>query len=230
MLVICNGMPRSASTWSFNVVLGLLRALRPLQKVHSGYDESVAHFLESAPPDATHAVVKCHQLDARGRALTQAGTARTVYTWRDPADAIVSCMGMFDHDFETALHAVKSSLQLYDFHRRGGVALILDYERIVTTPVGAVQRIAAFLGLEDHGDTVRVVAAENGLQRMREKAESLPDKAQLIRLCGFPHDPETLLHPGHIRDGSSGYGRKALTAQQLQRIDGLLAHRRALPR
>ncbi len=214
-------MPRSASTWSFNVVIALLRRLDPLAQVHSGYDESMVHFLESVPPEAAHAVVKCHQLDDRGRALAQTGEAKVIYTWRDPADAVASGMRMFSHDFGTALWCVVASLELYRLHRRSGVALMLDYDGIVADSLAMVQRIAAFLDLDEGSDAVRMVMEETALARMREKADSLPDEAQLIALCGFPHDPETLLHPNHIRDGSSGYGRELLSAAQLERIPTL---------
>lgn len=221
MLVVCNGMPRSASTWSFNVALGLLKPLAPAGGVYSAYDESMVRFLESVPPATAHALVKCHELDAHGRALAQTGTAKVIYTWRDPADAVASCMRMFSHDFGTALACVEASLDLYAFHQRCGTALILDYERIVVDPLAAVQRIAAFLELDERSDAIRAVTEETSLPRMKEKAEALPDEAHLIALCGFPHDPETLLHPHHIRDGGSGYGRKLLTADQLERIPAL---------
>jgi len=35
-------------------------------------------------------------------------------------------------------------------------------------------------------------------------------------------DPETLLHPGHIRDGGSGYGRRTLTEKQQSAVAGLV--------
>jgi Sulfotransferase domain len=228
MLVICNGMPRSASTWSFNVVLALLRCSQPSCEVYGGYDEDIARFLETLPSAAEHAVVKCHGLDARGRTLAQADSTKILYTWRDPADAVVSCMRMFNYDFEHALAAVDSSLTLYDFHSQSGAALILDYQLIVSDTIEAVRRIAAFLGLDDSSDTVRAVTEQTSLERVREKVESLADNARMVHRAGLVYDPETLLHRGHIRDGGVGYGRKALTAWQSDQIDELL-RRHGLP-
>lgn len=227
MLVICNGMPRSASTWSFNVVLGLLRRLEPGSAVHSGYDENVAHFVQSQPPSAPHALLKCHQLDARGRALAQAGDAKVIYTWRDPADAIASCMRTFAQDFETALGTIDASIELYCLHRQQGSALIVHYEEIETHAASAVGRIAGHLDLDPGPDTISAVAEETSSRRMREKSESLPTEAFLLALSGvgIAHDPETLLHRNHIRDGSSGYGRRQLTAVQLERVDSRLRER-----
>jgi Sulfotransferase domain len=213
MLVICNGMPRSASTWAFNAAVGLLRRSDPDAELYSGYDESVARFLETAPPSATNLVVKCHELDARGKALAQAAKARTIYTWRDPADAVVSCMGMFDYDFERALTAIESSFKLYLFHRLRGTALILSYVDIVDNPVEAVAGIAGYLGLDGRSEVVAAVAEDTSLERMKEQSRQLEASA---------YDPTTLLHPGHVRDGGVGYGREALTPEQLRHCDALV--------
>jgi hypothetical protein len=224
MLVICNGMPRSASTWAFNVAVELLRRSEPGAELHSGYDESVARFLASAPPTATHIVVKCHELDARGRALAQGAAARTIYTWRDPADAVVSCMRMFGYDFERSLAAIESSLKLYLLYRRWGTALIMSYREVVEAPVEAVERIATYLGVESPSDVVSTVANETSLERMKEKVKQLEsaDEAHLAQTGSVAYDPETLLHPGHVRDGGFGYGREALTAEQLAQCEALL--------
>jgi hypothetical protein len=221
MLVICNGMPRSASTWSFNVVVELLRRSEPGAELYSGYDENVAHFLESAPPTATHIVVKCHKLDPHGRALGQAAAARMIYTWRDPADAAVSCMRMFGYDFEHSLAEIESSLKLSLLHRRWGTTLIMSYEELTGAPVEAVERVAAYLGLEGNSDVVSAVARDTSLDRMKEKQVEFADEA-LIQAGRVAYDRETLLHRGHIRHGGSGYGSEALTPGQLRQCEGLL--------
>jgi hypothetical protein len=220
MLVICNGMPRSASTWSFNVVIALLRSSGPSDEVYSGYDEDIARFLESIPTTAAHAVLKCHQLDPSGRASARSD-AKTIYTWRDPADAVVSCMRMFGYAFDDSLAAIDSSLELYHLHRQAGATLILEYGQIVSSSIDAVQRIATFLGLEAHPDTVRAVTEQTSLDSVRRQLLS-PTADALVRHSGLEYDPETLLHRKHVRDGSVGYGRRALTSEQSERVDALL--------
>jgi hypothetical protein len=223
MLVLCNGMPRSASTWSFNVAMGLLRHVSSGRQVYGGYHENVAQFLKSVPPAASHVVLKCHSLDAVGRTLARTGEAKVIYTWRDVADAVVSSLGMFGGDFEDALASIDSSLELYRFHRHGGNAVIVGYEEITTAPLTAVRRVAAYLGVEEHSEIIREVAEENSFERTREKVEKVNASTnQLIRLGHAGYDPETLLHQHHIRDGRSGYGREILTVEQIARVDALM--------
>jgi hypothetical protein len=221
MLVICNGMPRSASTWSFNVVVELLRRSEPGAELYTGYDESVAHFLESAPPTATHIVLKCHKLDPHGRALGQTATARMIYTWRDPADAAVSSMRMFGYDFEHSLAEIESSLKLSLLHRRWGTTLMMSYRELTEAPVEAVERVSAYLGLERNSDVVSAVARDTSFDRMKEKQLEIADEA-LIQTGRVAYDRETLLHRGHIRHGGSGYGSEALTPGQLRQCEALL--------
>jgi Sulfotransferase domain len=222
-VVLCNGMIRSASTWSYNVVLKLLRAALG-ESVYGDYSENIAQFLQSSPPAAARLVLKCHMLDPTGRELVESGEAKVVYTCRDLADAAVSFMRMFNYDFEHTLSALGGALELYQFHRKSGTALILGYPEITDHPLESVAKIAAYLGVAAPVKILERVAEETSVERARERVEQLKagvDEDKLVRFDRFVHDRETLLNLDHIRDGSSGYGRRALTEEQLRRIDAL---------
>jgi hypothetical protein len=225
MLILCNGMPRSASTWSFNVVTGLLRRSSPAQAVQGGYDEDVARFLRGIDWNTTHAVLKCHSLDPVGHTLAHTGAAKVVYTWRDLADATVSYMRMFGNDFEHALDVMSTSLQLYRFHLESGNAVILGYDDIMSRTTDAIELIARYLGIDAGPGLIAQVNDETSLERVREKVGELASdgaRRRLIRHENTMYDPETLLNVNHIRDGSSGYGRALLSPEQLLRIDDLM--------
>lgn len=226
MLVFCNGMPRSASTWSFNVALELLKRSSPGPKVYGGFDEDTRHFLESVPSTVCHVVLKCHTLDQLGRVLTQAGAAKVIYTWRNAADAIASFMAMFGGDFEHALAVMRTSLDLLRFHRESGNAVVLSYELITADPSEAIHRIGGYLGVRTDAETIRQVVNETTFERMSEKVRQLSrlaDQGELIERDEIVYDPETLLNLHHIRDGRSGYGSESLTAEQLDRVHALAA-------
>jgi hypothetical protein len=225
MLILCNGMPRSGSTWSFNVVTGLLRRFEPSQTVHAGYDEDVGRFLRGIDRDLSHAVLKCHSLDAFGYSLVRIGAAKVVYTWRDIADVTVSYMRMFGNDFDHALDVIDTSLELRRFHLERSNAVILAYNDIMTRPEKAIEAIASYLGLEGRPDLIALVNEETSLERVREKVAQLSSeetRRRLIRHENTMYDPETLLNVNHIRDGNSGYGRRLLSQEQISRIDELM--------
>jgi Sulfotransferase domain len=215
MQIICDGMQRSGSTWSFNVVKGLLAHCKPGEEIYGGYDENIADFFASVPHTARHVVLKCHLLDPVGKAMARSGQARIIYTWRNLPDALVSFMTMFGGDFEHAFLVLTASLVIYRFHVRGKNALMIGYDELLNQPREAVQRVAAYLGLEPAPAVIDQLVHEQSLEQVRQRVEqfaALPDDA---------HDPETILHRNHIRDGSTGYGAKLLTKEQLDRLEAL---------
>jgi hypothetical protein len=226
MLVLCNGMPRSASTWSYNVAIGLLRQAAS-GEVFGGYDENLHRFLRGLPVSASHAVLKCHTLDATGIGIAQLGGARVIYTWRDLADATASFMTMFEVEFDRAIAVMASSLDLYRRHRRNG-ALILGYGTIMADPQGSVRKVAAHLHLDAHDPGITAVVHATSFARVRDRVEeigSLDYGPNLIRHERSSYDPETLLHVDHIRNGGSGYGVTMLSPDQLRQLDALLAEK-----
>jgi hypothetical protein len=234
MLVLCNGMPRSASTWSYNVAISLLR--HTAQEVYGGYDENLHRFLCGLPASCVHAVLKCHSLDAAGLRLAQLQAAKVVYTWRDLADATASFMTMFDVDFEDTISVMSSSLDLFLRHRRNG-ALILSYEAITQQPTESVAAVASYLNVAARQELVAEIAEANSFGRMREKVKVLSTLDYAERLVrhertsyidaarsdrSYLYDPETLLNLDHIRDGTTGYGAGRLNQSQLRRLEELL--------
>jgi hypothetical protein len=225
MIVFCDGMPRSASTWSFNVVVNLLRLLVPSSRIHAEYRETFAALVNSLPPECDHAVVKSHQLDHAARELCRAGAAKVIYTWRSPVDAVASYMKMFDQPFDEGLKAIRDSLRLHEFHRAIGGCCTIAYEIITEKPRTAIAEIAAHLGLDAPDRVIEEVDHCTSFKRMKEAADRLDKRspASLAESGGLLYDHETLLHRFHIRDGRTGYGREILTPAELNRVGEVLA-------
>jgi Sulfotransferase domain len=223
MIVLCNGMPRSASTWSFNVCRLLLHELRPDATLCGRYHENIAEVIDPLRGSYDHVVLKCHFLDERGRELCRSGVARTVYTHRDPFDAIYSAMVMFQHSFEDALDSVRRSLELFEFHCANGNAHIVDYHAIVRTPKKAIAMLAAYLDLNASPEGVKRIAAETSIDAMKAIAGQVGRERQGVCTPRSVYDPETQVHRDHIRDGRTGHGRKLLSPDQLRRADEVLA-------
>lgn len=222
-IVICNGMIRSASTWSYNVVLHLMRAAAGAG-VYGDYSEDTRAFLDAAPAGTRYRVLKCHMLDETARELITGGRAKVIYTCRDLADAAASFMRMFQFDFEHTLLALQGALELYKLHRENGKALILGYRGITQQPLEAIGRIAVHLGIEAAPEALREIGERTSLESARARVNDLKsgiDADKLVRFDRFVHDRETLLNLDHIRDGRSGYGRSQLTEEQQLRIDAL---------
>jgi hypothetical protein len=214
MQIICDGMQRSGSTWSYHIARGLLLRCRPGEGIHCGYNEDIAGFIASVPASARHVLLKTHLLDPTGKALARSGTARVIYTWRNLPDVMASFLGIFGGDFEHAFLAITNSLVIYRFHARGNNALLIGYDEIMQTPVETIARVAAYLGLKPAESDIAALAHEQSLPEVRHRLE----QSETWR---GPHEPETMLYQRHIQNGGSGYGSKVLTTEQLARLEAL---------
>lgn len=215
MIILCNGMPRSASTWSYNVCLRLLSFEFAACSIYAGYNEEFLGCVHQLGANYRHLLLKTHTLDDVSRRMLQLGACRAIYTYRDPFDAIASYMRMFNQPFEAALPAIRHSFDLYKLHEQSG-SCIVSYASVVHSPLEAVRRVKGYLGLNASEGLLVRIADETGLAAMKniaDKLETAPPES-FDGVDSLLYDRSTLLHKNHIRDGSSGYGRGMLSTGQ----------------
>ena len=104
MIVFIAGMPRSGSTFSFNIVRRLLEARG---SVYQEPTDDILGALERAG-DATHLLLKAHQADDVTLALIKIGAVKAVCTVRKPEDAIASWMTTFGFTLAESLDATET--------------------------------------------------------------------------------------------------------------------------
>jgi hypothetical protein len=170
-------------------------------------------------PEYHHLLLKSHTLDDLSRHLFRLGAIKTIYTHRDPFDAIASYMRMFNQSFEIAFSAIRRSFELYRLHQ--GDSCTLPYECVVHSPLEAVRRVKEYLGLDVSEKVLVQIASETGMEAMKnigDQLESAPPES-LVCVNGLVYDRRTLLHKRHIRDGNSGYGRSMLSAEQQRMVE-----------
>jgi hypothetical protein len=223
MQIICDGMQRSGSTWSFNVVKGLLLRCLPGETIYDAYEEDVATFIASVPSTARHTVLKTHLLDAVGKAMVRSGQAKAIYTWRSLPDVIASFLNMFGGDFENAFLATTASLVVYRFHRQSRTGLIIAYEELTQAPVETITRMVEYLELPATPEIIAKVAHIQSIDEVRARIPRLEaaNPAAMGNNENGVHAARNLLRPQHIRHGGTGYGAALLTAEQLERLEAL---------
>ena len=231
MLVFCDGMPRSASTWSYNVVIKLLKARFPADPLYYGSGSQPVETLKALDPGIRHVVLKTHALTPFSMSLVRIGAAKAVYTHRDLADAVASGLRVSRQGFKSVVDVFVRGIDLYAFHRESGIGLMLPFEEVVKNQSRAVARIAGYLFEEKtSAKLIRQVARETSFTSMREKVEEInAGKLKLIKSGRNAYDPETLLYRNHVGEAQVGNGRTLLTDRQVARVDALIA-RHGLPR
>uniref|UniRef100_Q01ZH8 Sulfotransferase domain-containing protein n=1 Tax=Solibacter usitatus (strain Ellin6076) TaxID=234267 RepID=Q01ZH8_SOLUE len=224
MLVLCDGMGRSGSTWSFNVAVKLLRSSDASRRTFGFYDENPGVVKAGIRPRASHLVIKSHTLDPSVQDLCCSGAVKAIYTWRNPYDVVASSMRMFQLSADNAVGMLRGALRVWAFHRRTKSAHIVAYETIVTRPRVAIAQIGDYLGLKTSpGDLLRITSelSFENVKRLSQHVDEL-DPKRIIRKGRYIFDRETNLHQNHIRDGRTGYGARLLEASCLDAIDEVL--------
>ncbi len=223
MVVLCDGMIRSGSTWSFIVTLELLRSCEPHRKAFGFYNDNPRVLTAAARPRSSNLVIKSHSLDPSSYDLCRAGGIKAIYTWRDPYDVIVSSIRMFGRSADYWIGSLRSALRVWAFHRATGSACIISYESIIQAPLASINSVASYLGLHIDPEQASRIATATSLDRLKAFSQQIDGlESKVVREDCRVYDRQTLLHKNHIRDGSIGYGAGLLDAEHLSLIDTLL--------
>ncbi|HHH35329.1 MAG TPA: hypothetical protein ENK48_00700 [Gammaproteobacteria bacterium] len=227
-LVFCSGLPRSGSTWSYNVCRILLEAVYGEERVAKGYvgeRQAVEALLFGKDQKNLRAaagrdiiLIKFHYPTPRLFDLVATGQALNVYTLRNPLTALASCMEFFNASFNTALSDIVSNLQAMEEWRRHEGTLVVHHDDIIAAPDGQIRRIAAHLGLEVDEEQLRQCAEATSYEAMKRLSQEMASWPQerLTRLPNHTFDPVTLLHVGHVSKGKSRDWREQLTPDQIE--------------
>ena len=219
--VLCAGLPRSASTWAFNVAAGLAEADNRWSQVTRLYsDDGLDDAAGTRMAEPGLVLIKTHAPSAMLRCAFAWSGAPVMLTVRDPRDSAASLMQQFGFAFEDAVRAVSSSaaalLQLVSVCR----PLVLRYEDGFAADPGSVAQVGEFLGLsvaERVRDQIwRELSSEHVSRRLAVMAFSEAPEGALALPAA---DPETHWHPNHIGDGLIGKYRTVLTAAQIAVVE-----------
>jgi hypothetical protein len=207
MLVLCLGMPRSGSTWTFNVVRALLADA--FEDFTSLYAETGAQFAERCPPGARNVLIKAHAIDdVLARTLDAAG-ATSILTWRDPRDVVASMAGVGLGDIlSLARSATIAASAVLDYRNDHPDALCLRYEDGFIADVGAIRRLAEQLGLQPRDEQVQAIHDALDLENLRSELDRWSSGLDGEAEFRTHVDPATHWHKDHLGDARVGKWRE----------------------
>jgi hypothetical protein len=224
MYIICGGMPRSCSTWQYQVACDLVE--RHLGGQRLGYVETGAELagrLSAPAPEGWH-VVKTHDSHESIAGLLAGGQALGLYSYRDLRDVAYSLVHKLCTPFEQVVlrsRLLHRCLATDAFWASQPGVLCQRYEDLMADPAGGVRAIAAHLGLAPDAAECAAVAERYSLDANKARAARL---AQRLRGAGVElgththalvNDPHELLHWNHIRAGEVGAWRAQATPRDL---------------
>ena len=207
--IFCLGMYRSCSTWQYEVISHFAETYR--NGLRLGFIEGI-HYQDipnlGQPPERLK-ILKAHDVDPLFVRELERGWALPIYAYRDIRDVVFSFMHKAGLEFDDVIEQkFLPKVLANDSYWRGLPNVFCQrYEDVIADQNRAVAELTIPLGLDLTPEEIHQVANayswEANLQRTREvklKAEAagldLADRAHI-----FAHDPHTLLHWNHLREG-----------------------------
>ncbi len=223
--IVCSGLKRSASTWSYNVCRELFqRTLDPAKVTFvATYAGDTDKMLEELARE-THggkprvALIKAHDLGPATLTGIRAGRIRNVYTVRDPRDALASMIRFWpptpDNPFETYLGNFQRWLMQGETLMRSGTSLVIRYEDMMDDSAACIEAVARYLKLPERKQLIARVDAATSVESHRKIIDRIEEQAEDPDAA---FDPTRQLHRRHIDSGEVGRWRRDLSQEQRRR-------------
>ena len=217
--IFCNGMPRSGSTWSFNVCRELLQSTFGQKKVvatYVGEGSQLDNYLSIHNEDDKIHILKFPYPTPLMSKMMKQGRAKNIYTMRHPLAALASFKETFNPPFESAVKSIQASLKAADKWRNDPGTLFVEFDTIFSNPREEILRIATHLDLEANGPLIDRITEKTSFDITRKIVQDLAQKPkeQLIQAGNSYYDPKTLLHLDHLPKGQARDWRSELTMEE----------------
>jgi hypothetical protein len=196
MIVLLTGMFRSGSTWAYNAAKSLLSL--ESAAVAGTYTNDIGGEITALREQIQHFLIKTHMPDRIGHMLIKHRMVPTICTYRDPLDCIVSSMEVFKSNFEETVALAHGALAFLELQSKIGGILFVAHDAIVDQPAEQVAAIAGYLGCKPRPADTERIAALFSKPNVARFADNLVSSS-MVEGGALPRDPDTLLHPGHIR-------------------------------
>ena len=222
-IVLCTGILRSGSTWSFNVARLMAKVIAGRQRtpMWSGYMMSAQteQFFQATghPPGPT--IIKTHGLGPEAIERVRTEGAKAICTYRDPRDCVASLMTFTGQNFQEAIESIRGNLLVLDEYFKGGKTHFIRYERMLEERMREIRGIADYLGVSIDEPMLARIDEMSNLQSSKKVCEDLrhrPEGQYLRSAEDHRVDPQTWLHHNHIHSGEVGRWRNELTRAQIE--------------
>lgn len=192
MIVLVGGMPRSGSTFSFNIVREILSAEdRVLTMASDSFSEVISNW-----NGEKHVIVKSHTPDEALTKLILTGGCACICTYRRPEDALTSWIKVFGRDLSESLAFFERWMQ---WHR-------LVYEDSLNVPFSTIEMhpLKAILQIQRYiTGRVRPLAALSLRHRYNkrlifEETKKLERGVDTVDIGFSYYDKTTFFHRSHV--------------------------------
>ena len=220
MIVCLAGMPRSGSTFSFNVVREVLRTRGTIYQEPCDDVLGAVHRSEGVQ----HILVKTQGLDDPSMELAKAGAFQVIITVRRVEDAIASWTSIFGEVTEDALIEIMRRW-LRMFCELRNQAVIVTYEQIDNHPWLAAWRIARSVCRNVGPMEIFRIARQLDKAAVKRQVDRMQPDDEGVHDMGWSYyDAQTFFHRRHVSEIVSRPAEERLPQERLAHIRNLLVH------
>ncbi|MDH3688749.1 MAG: sulfotransferase domain-containing protein [Gammaproteobacteria bacterium] len=224
MLILNGGVPRSGTTWVFNIIRTIFNIEGTEIATTDGHTpDRLKAAIDSY--DGKHPLlVHYHDILEPIESIATQPFVRSFYSYRDPRDVVVSMRGLHDCTFDEAIGMVAMCFKYVAAAAHIHDNMFIPYEYLYSSPRPIVleigQRLGYLLKLSDVERIIDDTAAQNWEPIIQKLNHSKSVGGTLTVDTGIRvirYDEQTMINDRHIQSGELGRWRSELTkAQQVK--------------
>lgn len=213
MIVFVAGMPRSGSTFAFNVARDVLMERGT---VYQDVSDDVLGTISRAGA-SEHILMKAHAATAPTIALAQRHAIRTIVTVRRVEDSAASWIKTFGFSEDETVQQLRIWLVLYRELRR--TSLVIPYEDIDQRPWLAADQIGRYVARDVSVLESLSISNRHSKSKVKRQTDTLSRDLDSVQDIGFSHyDRATYFHRRHVSTMVSLPAEQRLPLNQIARI------------
>lgn len=228
MLVLNMGIPRSGSTWAYNVLRQILDGKQlPYDTANPLNPAEVDKDIASADPERIK-IIHMHDVTPAVVARARQPKCAVFFNIRDPRDVVVSLMKLHDAEFSEAVVMAQSSYVSLQ-HASGIPGLMLiPYDHLRQHPEALIYQMALRIGHFIPLNVAAEIAESTSVARHRAtmdhvaSAESIVDENIGSVFSGrrqIRFDEASLITDRHIQSGKTGRWKDELDTDQQEELN-----------
>lgn len=224
MITLALGIPRSATTWAFNVCRHLYDLQGKQYRVYNPGDDLETEELVATLDLREDCIIHGHDLTPSLCELAKLDHVRPFFNYRNPCDVVVSQIHLHDIDLDMAMEITANAYTYLQTAMTLPGIMLIPYEHVVAYPEAIIYQMATklsiFLPLNQATEIAEATSFEKHKKVMdevnREGAENVGTMYTSSRKIRFSETH--LINDRHIQSGKNGRWREELTRSEQERV------------
>ncbi|MCA9040942.1 MAG: hypothetical protein KDA65_11390 [Planctomycetaceae bacterium] len=224
MITLALGIPRSATTWAFNVCRHLYDFQGRQYKIYNPGDYLEMEELVATLDLQEDAIIHGHDLTPNLRELAKLDHVRPFFNYRNPCDIVVSQIKLHDLDLEMAMQITANAYTYLEPAMAMPGIMLIPYDHATTQQEAIIYQMATKLSIFLPLNKAREIAEATSFEKHKkvmenvnqEEAEDVGVMYTSSRKIRFSETH--LINDRHIQSGKNGRWREELSPSDQQKV------------